>query len=294
MYLCKKIKKNNMKYIIKILLIVLFFAIGNEFILTVDYIIGIFCYIASVAILVSLLVNISNWLDFKDMNFYDTSNCKVIDYKNHKQMFTIVPEVTTNDIIKDISKKNEIKKNISEIGDEIIVDEEEIEVDNTKSNKPIIHKSALIEEDKKPTLNKVTTVVKKEDKSIYKLKTNDKGTCIFVSNKELSKQQETVYRVLYKMFKKQNLQPNQLYALLQSIFYVDIFSSSVIIYVDKTLLDRAKLTEENLQIELVTKWVKKVLHDEELNVIFEEMSYNTLLNYYLSKQKTISDGKSNS
>ena len=108
-----------------------------------------------------------------------------------------------------------------------------------------------------------------------------------ISNGEPNKSLESVYRVLYRMLGRQNLTVNQKYALLQSIFYVDIFSMSVVIYVDRNILERSGLNDSHLQKDIVTKWIKKILHDEEINVIFEDIGYTSLLNYYLDKQKLL-------
>ena len=279
-----------MKYIIKIVLFIAFIYLGTEFYYLGEDFLTFVGFVSAVSLGISLVIDFKKIIDLDDLNFeddksywsyYDNNTHHVRHYNSdHKEQFSIVPEFNhKRNTIKEIVSNNEINKNIIEIGEEVSVDDEEIEVDNTKHNKPIINKSALIEKPK-PTLDKVK-VIEKKTKVI-------KSDCIFVNNGDvLSKEQESIYRVLYKMFNKQVLTPNQRYALLQSIFYVDVFSMSVVIYIDSKILNRSGLNESHLQKELVTKWVKKVLHDEEINVIFEELGYTSLLNYYLDKQKEI-------
>lgn len=283
-----------MKYIIKIVLFFAFIYLGTEFYYLEENFLSFVGVISAISLGISLYFDLRKILDISEIDeeteeetpywsYYDNYNNpnKVKYYSSeHKEQFTIVPEFNhKKNAIKEIESNNKINKNIIEIGDNVIVDDEEIEVDNTRHNKPIISKSALIEKPK-PSFAKVT-VPEKKTKVI-------KSDCIFVNNGDvLSKEQESVYRVLYKMLNKQELTPNQRYALLQSIFYVDIFSMSVIIYVDKKILNRSGLNETHLQKEIITKWVKKVLHDEDINVIFEDVGYTSLINYYLDKQKEI-------
>ena len=280
-----------MKYIIKIVLFIAFIYLGTEFYYLGEDFLTFVGFVSAVSLGISLVIDFKKIIDLDDLNFeddksywsyYENNNTHNVRHYNsdHKEQFSIVPEFNhKRNTIKEIVSNNEINKNIIEIGEEVSVDDEEIEVDNTKHNKPIINKSALIEKPK-PTLDKVK-VIEKKTKVI-------KSDCIFVNNGDvLSKEQESIYRVLYKMFNKQVLTPNQRYALLQSIFYVDVFSMSVVIYIDSKILNRSGLDESYLQKELVTKWIKKVLHDEEINVIFEELGYTSLLNYYLDKQKEI-------
>ncbi|MBR6517534.1 MAG: hypothetical protein IKT40_11940 [Bacilli bacterium] len=220
--------------------------------------------------------------DYYDNYYYEDNNPNIIMYDGGSNNRN---RSTTNQI-KKIEKQIPINKNIIEIGNEteIVIDNEELEVDNTKKNKPKIHKSAL---EPIVEVKHVPAVIKKDDgKKTCVLKDNNTSSaCIFVTNKkEINRNTEKIYKILIHTFKKQELKPNQLYALMQSIFYVDVFSSSIVIYYNKLLLEKSGLSEDNLQKEKVCEYISKLFHDADYNIYFEAIEYVSLLDYHITKK----------
>ena len=203
-------------------------------------------------------------------NWYDSNYEEYFNGKNNYQL-------------KNIEKKTIINKNIIEIGNatEVINDDEELLVDNTCPNKPKIHKSAL-EVSKKPI------VITSENKKVEQVKnkyinSNKKSECILISNK-LDKNLIKIYKIFLLIIKNQNLNSDKAYALMQSIYYVDMFLDNIVIYIDKNILNEAKLSDDNLQKEKVVEYIKKYLHNDSLKIVFEEIGHTSLLNYYLKSK----------
>lgn len=282
-----------MKYIIKLIICLFSFALGNELSYTDDYIISVILYIIGGIFTIVLIIDLANILrDFGlwSNNGYTDSNDGWNDYWNYygnnDKTITYNKSYSQVDTVKKIEEKSAINNNIIEIGNEkeIIIDDEELVVDNTKSNKPKIHKSAF--EHVQVEIYPKKTAMQKKEATSHVTKAINKSDCIFVNNgSDLDRSTEKVYKVLLCVFKKQVLTANQKYALLQSIFYVDVYSSNVIIYVDKNILTKSGLTEEHLQKEKTAEYIKKILHDDKLKIIYEDIEYKNLLNFYLERKQ---------
>ena len=135
-----------MKYIIKLILILLLFGLGSEFYYSDQIFFCIVSVFIGLCIIISIINNASkdlgldydyNVYDKKHKTYYDPyysdtyDNYNEINNNERKSLFRIVPEFNhhkpKNDI-KEIETKNQISHNIIEIGDEIeiIVDDEEM------------------------------------------------------------------------------------------------------------------------------------------------------------------------
>lgn len=292
-----------MNFFYKILVLFISFWIGTILMNNADEpFLTVCCFLVSITFLFIVIHDIIDYInkllygdDFK-LNYSDDDwSYYWGDYDNRSyNTGKVIYGGSQKDITKEIVKNININTNIIEIGSSSDIKDDcddEIEVDNTKPNKPTIHKSALENVSNKMTKSFTSfsknAVVKSQEqtKKSNVSVSNIKSDCIFISNKEIDKSTEKIYKILLHILKKQNLNPKQQYAFMQSIFYIDIYSSSVTIYIDENILKQNGLSEANLNKEKVAEYIKKLLHDNELKIYFENITHTSLLNYYYLKNK---------
>lgn len=274
-----------MNVFFKILLLIISCISASECIYQ-DYIFGTILSILFSFVMICLLINDIG--DYINEVIYSKNNHRHYGYGYYDDFwdssyYEEYYKSKNNYQLKNIENKTVINKNIIEIGNsnEVIYNDEELLVDNTCPNKPKIHKSAL-EVSQKPIV--ITSENKKvEQNKNTNINSNKKSECILISSK-LDKNLIKIYKIFLLIIKKQNLNSDKAYALMQSIYYIDIFLDNIVIYIDKNILTEAKLSDDNLQKEKVVEYIKKYLHNDSLKIVFEEIGHTSLLNYYLKSK----------
>lgn len=276
-----------MNFFLKLISLILSICFANECIQN-DFALGSVVFVLFSIIMVFIILN--DIITFYENVIYGENKKHYKYYDNYYDYNNITPYETKSNrkILKTIEKTTSINKNIIEIGNEteIIIDDEELLVDNTKKTKPKIHKSAL---ESLTTINKVYNntsqiTVKNKENISNTVNESNSNSCIIISNK-FDKKLSQIYRILLVIFKKQELSEEKKLALIQSIFYIDIFLDNIVIYIDDKLLKFNGLDENIIQKEKITDYIKRYLHNEKLNIMFENIGHTSLFNFYLNKTK---------
>lgn len=92
---------------------------------------------------------------------------------------------------------------------------------------------------------------------------------------------KTIYDAIIEVISAKELKPNERYALLQAFYHIDVVPMMVNIYIDKFILAKAGLYEDNLYKDEITNKIKEKIKDENLVVTFSDLKAVNLLNYYL-------------
>lgn len=273
-----------MAVLVKIIILLFSFIIGLNH---VDYGNGI-CSVISFSLCLYLFLNLrkqykyyieDNWhysltnnYSFKN-KFWDDSWFDSKSYKNNNYYYynsTSANKETIKLLEKNIKKK---KHNFVEFCDKpkILVNREEKDMIINNSNP------------KKPKLN-LTNVLNKVESNEKRNNKLDGSEVIMINNNDkLDNIKTSVYEVIIKTLGKYKLSPNERYALLQSFYYIDICPMSVVIYIDKFILEKAHLNETHLHADELVDKIRDVLYCPNMDVTFVDLKCVNLLNFYLKK-----------
>lgn len=173
--------------------------------------------------------------------------------------------------IKSIETKFKKKKhNFIEFCDKpkfLIKNNNDMEIDNLRTEKPKI------------SFDKVLTNIETNEKRNNKL--DGSSVIMIVNDDKIDDIKKSVYDVIIKTLNKYTLSPNERYALLQSFYYIDICPMSIVIYVDKFILEKAHLSEDDLHKDELVDKIRDVLYCPNMDINFVNLECVNLLNYYL-------------
>ena len=206
---------------------------------------------------------------FWDDSWFDNNN----SYNSNTYYYN--SSSTNKTTIKFLEKKIKKKKhNFIEFCDEpkFLVKKEECKDMTINNSNP-----------KKPKLD-LTNVLNKVEANEKRNKKLDGSEVIMVINDDkIDNIKKTVYDVIIKTLDKYKLSPNERYALLQSFYYIDICPMSVVIYIDKFILEKAHLNVSHLHEDELVDKIRDVLYCPNMDVTFIDLNHVNLLNYYLKK-----------
>lgn len=148
-------------------------------------------------------------------------------------------------------------------------DKNDMIINNSNPNKP------------KLDLSNVINKIESNEKRNNKLDGND--VIMIINDSKLDNIKKTVYEVIIKTLDKYKLSPNERYALLQSFYYIDICPMSVVIYIDKFILEKAHLNESYLHADELVDKIRDALYCPNMDVMFIDLNCVNLLNFYLKK-----------
>lgn len=265
-----------MSVLVKIIILLFSFIIGLNH---VDYGNGI-CSVISFSLCLYVFLNLRKQYKYyvgNNWHYSLTNNYSLFDNNNRYNSNTYYynSSSTNKTTIKFLEKKIKKKKhNFIEFCDEpkFLVKKEECKDMTINNSNP-----------KKPKLD-LTNVLNKVETNEKRNKKLDGSEVIMVINDDkIDNIKKTVYDVIIKTLDKYKLSPNERYALLQSFYYIDICPLSVVIYIDKFILEKAHLNESHLHADELVDKIRDVLYCPNMDVTFVDLKCINLLNFYLKK-----------
>lgn len=265
-----------MAVLVKIIILLFSFIIGLHH---VEYGNGI-CSVISFSLCLYLFLNLRKQYKYyvgNNWHYSLTNNYSWFDSKSYKNDTYYYYDSTSANraTIKLLEKKIKKKKhNFVEFCDKpkfLVKKEEEKDMIINNSNP------------KKPKLN-LTNVLNKVESNEKRNNKLDGCEVIMINNDDkLDNIKTSVYEVIIKTLDKYKLSPNERYALLQSFYYIDICPMSVVIYIDKFILEKAHLNESHLHADELVDKIRDVLYCPNMDVTFVDLKCVNLLNFYLKK-----------
>lgn len=198
------------------------------------------------------------------------------DYYNnssHASNNTYQKTETHRESIKKIEKNMHLSDNFLEFCGEktYLVKPQEIIVDNKSKAKPTIDMMSVIKE------------IEQTNTSDKNNNLNGEDVIFIINNDTVDDVKKKVYDCILSIVNKDSLKPNKRYALLQSFNYIDLCPTSIVIYIDNFILQKAELNESDLCKEEIICALKKELCFPKLDIQFVDYKNVNLLNYFLKQ-----------
>lgn len=132
---------------------------------------------------------------------------------------------------------------------------------------------------------KVIKVPKHEETptTVTEVKTSKAEYIMMENNSTLSDTKISIYEAIISVLNKEQITPTERYYLLQVIPYVDIYQGTVIIYIDKPLIETQKIKEEWINKVEIEKAVKEKLGTSIVEITFADITTPSLLNFYFKE-----------
>lgn len=112
---------------------------------------------------------------------------------------------------------------------------------------------------------------------------SDKEYMMLENCSTLSETKQKVYDAILEVFNRHTLQATDMYVLLQSIPFIDIYQGTISIYVDTKLFDTQHLNANLINQEAIIGAIKQKLETSLVEINFVDFKTTTLLNYFFEK-----------
>ena len=112
---------------------------------------------------------------------------------------------------------------------------------------------------------------------------SDKEYMMLENCSTLSETKQKVYDAILEVFNRHTLQATDMYVLLQSIPFIDIYQGTISIYVDNKLFDTQHLNANLINQEAIIGAIKQKLETSLVEINFVDFKTTTLLNYFFEK-----------
>ena len=112
---------------------------------------------------------------------------------------------------------------------------------------------------------------------------SDKEYMMLENCSTLSETKQKVYDAILEVFNRHTLQATDMYVLLQSIPFIDIYQGTISIYVDNKLFDTQHLNANLINQEAIIGAIKQKLETSLIEINFVDFKTTTLLNYFFEK-----------
>ena len=191
-------------------------------------------------------------------------------YNTHPQSktYSTVKHIKNVSNIQDVKKKIKLSNNFVEFcGKKTFA----VKVEDKVVEKPTIDMDAVWAE--------IERVEAQNETSSYG---ND--LVMIINDDTVDEMRTKVYDCILNVLDNPKRGANERYALLQSFVHIDICPTSIIIYVDKNILKKAKLSVSDLCETEITCALRSALYFPQLEVQFVDYKPINLLNYFLDKK----------
>ena len=112
---------------------------------------------------------------------------------------------------------------------------------------------------------------------------SDKEYMMLENCSTLSETKQKVYDAILEVFNRHTLQATDMYVLLQSIPFIDIYQGTISIYVDTKLFYTQHLNANLINQEAIIGAIKQKLETSLVEINFVDFKTTTLLNYFFEK-----------